>query len=181
MKHELALFAVVAAGLGAVGATIAVGSAVREETVVANPYEAGLHHREAVAARAVGGGGAGAPAATPCDAAATPCTRAAGAWEVTLELGPRPLRTMADLSAAVELRRAGAPVDGASVLLAFDMRGMSMGPNRRLLVAAGKGRYEGKAVLVRCPSGRKDWVATVAIEAPGQPAATATFDFRVSE
>jgi len=183
MKHELALAVVVAAGIGTVGATIAVGSRVKEPTVVSNPYEAGLHHAEAVAAQRKG---SAVPAETPgvvptCDLASGPCARDAGRFEVRLELGPRPLRTMAELVAALELRRDGAPVDGATVVLAFDMRGMSMGENRRALTGAGGGRYAGRAVLVRCPSGRRDWIATVAVEAPGGAPAIAKFELRVEE
>lgn len=183
MKHESALAVVVVAGLGAVGATVAVGSSVREQTVVANPYEAGLHHGDAVAAqRAAGRAQAGTPAVAPaCDLAVGPCAQHAGVWEVTLDLGPRPPRTMAELAAVVELRRGGLPVEGATVLLSFEMRGMSMGENRRALTGAGGGRYAGTAVLVRCPSGRKDWVATVAVGAEGTPAAAARFELRVEE
>jgi hypothetical protein len=198
MKHELALAVVVAVGLGVVGATVAVGSSVREQTVVANPYEAGLHHGEAVAAQRAGDrfpagvpvaaqrAGDRAPAGVPgveraCDLAAGPCARPAGPYDVTLDLGPRPLRTMAELAAVVEVRRGGAPVDGATVVLAFDMRGMSMGENRRTLAGAGSGRYTGTVVLVRCPSGRKDWIATLAVDSEGTPAAAARFELGVVE
>lgn len=184
MKHEIALAVVVAAGLGVVGATVAIGSRVKEPTVVSNPYEAGLRHGEAVAAVARGGG---VPAseergvAPACELGSGPCTQPAGPYELTLDLGPRPLRTMVELSAALELRRDGAPVDGATVILSFDMRDMSMGPNRRVLAGAGGGRYGGKGVLVRCPSGRRDWIATVAVEAPGRPPATSAFAFAVAQ
>lgn len=183
MKHELALAVVVAVGLGVVGATVAVGSSVREQTVVANPYEAGLHHGEAVAAQRAGDRApGGAPfVARACDLAAGPCAQPAGPYEVTLALGPRPLRTMAELAAVAEVRRAGAPVDGATVVLSFEMREMAMGENRRTLTGAGGGRYTGTAVLVRCPSGRRDWVATLAVDAAGTPAAAARFELRVEE
>ncbi len=182
MKHELALAVVVIAGLGAVGATVAIGASVGERTVVANPYEAGLHHGEAVdaAKRRSAAPGDGPRVAPPCDLAAAACVAGAGPYEVRLDLAPRPLRTMVELGAVVELRRDGAPVDGAAVILSFEMRGMPMGENRRALAAAGDGRYAGKAVLVRCPSGRKDWVATVAVSEQG-PASAATFEFSVEE
>jgi len=180
MKLEHAFVAAIAVGIGAVAVTIVIGSVVREPTVVADPYEAGLHHAEAVAAR--GAAAAEPPARAPgCDLRDGPCAMPAGPVEVTLDLAPRPLRTMADLSAAVEVRRDGAPLEGATVVLSFDMRGMSMGPNRRTLAPAGGGRYAGKGVLVRCPSGRKDWVATVAVDLPGAPPATASFEFDVAE
>jgi hypothetical protein len=183
MKHELALAVVVAAGIGTVGATVAVGRSVREPTVVANPYETGLHHAEAVAAQRKGEAApVDAPRVAPaCDLAAAPCAQQAGPFEVRLDLVPRPLRTMSELAAAVELRRDGSLVDGAAVLLSFDMRGMSMGENRRRLEGAGDGRYAGKAVLVRCPSGRKDWIATVGVEVPGSPPGVARFEFSVLE
>lgn len=182
MKHELAMVVVVAAAIGTVGATIALGSAVKESTVVANPYETGLHHGEAVAAQRKGLGVPGDPSriAPACDLAAGPCVAPAGPYEVRLDLGPRPLRTMAELAALVELRRDGAPVDGAKVILSFDMRDMSMGENRRALAGAGSGRYVGKAVLVRCPSGRKDWYAAVVVGEQAT-ASTARFDLRVEE
>jgi hypothetical protein len=180
MKHELALAVVVAVGLGTVGVTIAVGRSVGEPTVVGNPYEAGLHHREAVAAGRSAPGSA--QRVTPaCDVGERPCAKEAGAYDVTLDLAPRPLRTMAELAAAVELRREGSPVEGAEVVLSFDMRGMSMGTNQRTLAPAGGGRYAGKAVLVRCPSGRKDWVATVTVTEGDRPASVARFDFAVAE
>jgi hypothetical protein len=81
----------------------------------------------------------------------------------------------------VELRRDGAPIDGARVVLSFEMRDMSMGENRRTLGGVGGGRYAGSAVLVRCPSGLKDWVATVAVESAGSPATAARFEFAVQE
>jgi ligand-binding sensor protein len=87
---------------------------------------------------------------------------------------------MVELAAVIELRLEGAPAEGRTVFLSFDMRDMSMGENRIQLTDAGGGRYAGKAVLVRCPSGRKDWFATVVVG--GQAAvAVARFDFRVEE
>jgi len=120
------------------------------------------------------------PTATPCDPGAAPCTALlSGGGEAVLTLAPAPIRTMADLSARVQLR--GVPADDARVRLSFAMPGMDMGPNVRTLAPAGAGTFEGKAVLVRCPSGRKGWLAEVTVEAPGAPARTARFAFAVSE
>jgi nitrogen fixation protein FixH len=261
------------AGLGAVAGTIWVGSSVREETVVSNPYEEGLRQdadrraraalgwdvrleappaapgpvalafevvdregkplegadvlvwlsrpetsRGAVtrAARPAGlgrytvdldlaapgawllrfevrrraervqlektltvGGATSAPRA-PCAPSTAPCVAPlSGGGEVALALGPDPLRTMTDLSAAVELR--GLPAEGARVTLSFAMPGMDMGPNVRTLERAAPGRFEGQAVLVRCPSGGKGWVAEVSVTPSGAPARTARFAFTVSE
>lgn len=270
------LTAAVIAGLGAVVGTIWVGSAVKEEPVVGDPYEEGLrqdadrraraalgwdvrvegapsapgraslrlaaldregraldgadvavfaHRREtsrgavSAAARPTGpgtfeveldlaapgawvlrldvvrgvdrvrvertitvGGGVTSTATatpTPCSVADRPCTLALAGGEVTLDLGPRPLRTMADLSVAVELR--GLAVAPAAVEVSFEMAGMDMGANVSLLSPAGGGRFAGKGVLVRCPSGRKDWIAEVRVAAPGAPPASARFPFTVRE
>lgn len=264
------------AALGAVAATFYVGSLVREDTVVASPYEEGLqhdaeHHARATLgwavavpgeplradapiafelrdrsgaplagaavtltvtraesghgqwtaeAREVGGGRyvaeatfaapggwelrfdvrrgadrarlsrgvqvAGAPPSAASEAgcvlAAGPCTLdLGGGTAVTLDLAPRPLRTMADLAVAARVTRAGAPLDGAEVSVGFEMQGMDMGPNRSALAAAGTGRYAGRAVLVRCPSGRRDWRARVTVAVPGGAARTADAAFQVAE
>ncbi len=283
-KHatKLAFAAAVVAGIGAVVGTVWIGSSVKEETIVADPYEEGLrydaerHARAAlgwdvvlaappaspgevtlpfavadgqgrpvsgaviavsvarldtsrgvatVAARPDGAGRyaaevdlpaagpwllrfdvrrgedrvriekvvhVGAPAAAPgvqrsaagaaapCDLGQGPCTRPLeGGGEVTLELGPRPLRTMRTLAVAVEVR--GAPLAGAAVAVSFAMKGMRMGENTSALDAAGEGRHAGKAVLVRCPSGRRDWTADVTVASPGAAPRTARFELTVAE
>jgi len=48
------------------------------------------------------------------------------------------------------------------------MPGMNMGPNRVQLKSAGNATYEGRGVIVRCPSGRRTWQATVTIPDVGQ-------------
>jgi nitrogen fixation protein FixH len=103
-----------------------------------------------------------------CDVGRGPCTRPlpSGA-DVTLELGPRPLGTMRELAVTARVRDGAGPVERASVSVAFDMKGMEMGPNTTPLAPAGRGEWVGKAVLVRCPSGRKDWTATVSVARPG--------------
>lgn len=272
MRSGLAISLAVAAGLGAVAGTVWVGSLVREETVVAQPYEEGLLHdqerraREAlgwavelagvpdvgsatlafavrdrlgapvdgavtltvgrpdsgrgqwtVEATPAGGGayraelrlpapgpwelrfdvrrgadrvrltrtvrvGGVAPAAGACDLGRGPCTALlAGGGTVTLAVGPRPLRTMAELEVTAELRQDGAALAGAEVAVRLDMKGMQMFPVEARLAPAGPGRYAGRAVLVRCPSGRKDWTATVQVTHAGGPSRTAELPLLVAE
>jgi hypothetical protein len=157
---KVALAAAVAGAIGAIVATIWVGSKVREETVVANPYEQGLRH-------------------SACDAGAAACTRPlTGGGAVTLDIGPRPIRTMRELAVRVELREA--PPD-PRVVVAFSMPGMEMGKNEVRLGPSGPGRFEGTAVLVRCPSGRKEWTAEVRVEAPGSSPRLARFQLAAVE
>jgi nitrogen fixation protein FixH len=259
---KLALGLAIATVLAIIVGTIVVGSKVREETVVAHPYEEGLHHDADRASRAAlglsvtvedeapvagaaplafrladrqgqpvegaavevelsrpdtsrgevraeakeTGAGRYAAAATfpapgpwdvrfdvrrgadrvrlerrlvvsaACDLGAGACTRVLpGGDEVTLDLGPRPLRMMTDLAAVVTVRRGGAPAEPDAITVSFEMPGMRMGTNEVRLARRGAGRFEGKAVLVRCPSGRKDWVATVALAKAGAPAGQLRF------
>lgn len=103
-------------------------------------------------------------AAPACDLGAGACTRALpDGGEVTVELAPRPLRTMRELSVAVTVRRGGAPAAAGAVAVSFAMPGMEMGRNEVRLAPRGPGRFEGTAVLVRCASGRRDWEATVTL------------------
>jgi nitrogen fixation protein FixH len=267
-RVDAALGAAVVAGLGAVVGTVWVGAHVREDTVVARPYEEGLGQDAdrraraalglavalaeepleagaaplrfaladragrpvedvavtvelsrpetsrgvlAATARAEGGGRFAADLAFPapgpwdvrfdvalgetrvrlerrvavrpaCDLSAGPCTRPLpGGAEVRLALSPLPPRAMAELRVLAEVRERGAPVDGAAVTASFTMPGMEMGENRTALAAAGPGLYEGTAVLVRCPSGRREWVAEIAVTRPGAPARAARFPFAVAD
>ncbi len=157
--------AVVAIGLGAVAATIIVGSRLAEPKVVADPYEAGLHWDadQASAAR------------PDCAVSAGPCTKASGGGvTLTLEVSPRPVRAMTDLVFVVS---SSTPL-GGDAELALTMPGMYMGDNRVRLARGADGRLAGKGVIVRCPSGRRTWSAAVtARSATGEPlAATFTFD-----
>ncbi len=154
---KLLALALAAAVLLLTAGTIWLGARVREDTVVAHPYEEGLaygHHHEAAEAE--------------CDLGAGPCTRRLGDLELTLEVAPRPPRAMNELAVSGRLAREGAPVEGAEVVLSFAMAGMSMGENLARLAGGGGGRYDGKAILVRCHSGRRDWVVTARVRAGGE-------------
>jgi hypothetical protein len=163
---RFALAGAIAAGLGAIVATIWIGARVREETVVARPYEEGLRH-------------------TVCDAGAGPCTRPLdGGGEATLELGPRPLRTMRELAVRALVRlpaQATTASRDVRVTVSFSMEGMEMGENRSVLAPAGDGSFAGTAVLVRCPSGRRDWSAELRVEPPGKAPRVARFRLSVAE
>jgi hypothetical protein len=155
-------------------ATVVIGSKVREETVVERPYEARQAYEARRAAEAQAP--AAAPAQRPCDLGAAPCSAAVGGGTVTLELSPRPLRTMSDLQVRAEV----AGIDPAAVSVSFAMPGMKMGDNVSRLARRGAA-WEGKAVLVRCPSGRKSWEADVKIERPGAEPVHAVLPITVAE
>ena len=116
-----------------------------------------------------------------CDLNRGACAIEVGGVAIRLELSPRPLRPLTELEASAELSSGGAPLDGAAVSLELSMPGMYMGDNRVALRPVGGGRYAGKAVLVRCASGRRDWVAEVAARLPAGFEARARFPFEASE
>ena len=127
-------------------------------------------------------------ALAPCDLGEGPCTRPLpdGA-KVTLELGPRPLRTLRDLSVRASVEwpaRPGGARDGSAppvdLSVSFAMPGMQMGENRARLAATRAG-WEGAAVLVRCPSGRKGWIAEVTVATRGAAPETVRFPLTVAE
>lgn len=167
---KLAIAALAAAVLALIAGTVWIAARVREETVVSNPYEEGLK---------VGRKDAAAPGGA-CDVGRSPCARALpGGGEVTLELAPRPLATMKELAVRVEL--AGGAAEGTAVGVSFSMPRMTMGENRSRLARTAPGRYEGRAVLVRCPSGSRAWEAEVQVTSPGVPARAARFPLTVAE
>jgi hypothetical protein len=153
-----------------------VGSRVREDTVVANPYEEGLRLTEERPRRARDA----EPAR--CDLAAGPCAQPLpGGGDVTVELAPRPLRTMAELRVRAAVRDAGGAPGSGEVVVAFSMVGMDMGRNELRLAPGEDGASSGVAVLVRCPSGRKDWIAEVRVAGGGGAPRAVRFPFTVGE
>lgn len=200
---KLLVVAVAVAVLVLIAGTIWFAAGVREETVVSNPYEEGLKvghgHLDApqssvpsppqstipsppAPAGGEGQGEGGRGSAPACDLGSTACARALpGGGTVRVELAPRPLATMKELAVLVDVDLGpGAPRD-ASVSVSFSMPGMAMGENRSRLAHTGPGRFEGKAVLVRCPSGRREWTADVEVAAPGAPVRSAKFSAAVAE
>jgi hypothetical protein len=122
------------------------------------------------------GGETGDAAAGACDLNRGPCSAAlpGGAGTLTLEIVPRPVRTMRELEFVVRLACAAPPCDARPAAVALTMPGMYMGENTVALTpAAVAGTFRGRGTIVRCPSGRSLWRATV--KAP--PLGEVVFDF----
>lgn len=118
------------------------------------------------------GAGENPPAETPeCDIHQGPCTQVVQESEVTLDIRPKPVKAMEDLIFTVTVLGAEPNSDP---YVDLGMPGMNMGPNRVSLRRAGQGRYEGKGIIVRCPSGRRTWQAAVTV--PGTGTARFIFD-----
>jgi hypothetical protein len=102
-----------------------------------------------------------------CDLHRGACTQNLSGSMVTLAVTPRPVKAMQDLLFQVTLT-GKLPSNTKLPYIDLGMPGMNMGPNRVQLKSAGIAAYEGQGVIVRCPSGRRTWQATVTIPDVGQ-------------
>ncbi len=100
-----------------------------------------------------------------CDMDKGPCSGKTGDGEITLDITPKPVKAMEALIFTVVLKDIG---NQKKLLLDLGMPGMYMGRNRIILKKNGAGKYTGKGVIPRCPSGRRLWRATVDIPATGK-------------
>ena len=99
---------------------------------------------------------------------------AIGGQEILLSITPWPPISMREVDFTVSFPETSGD---APPYVDLSMAGMEMGRNRVDLSRGEDGRYRGTGVLVRCPSGRRDWEATVT--APG--AGKAVFRFAVAD
>ena len=60
---------------------------------------------------------------------------------------------MKNLVFRIDLKRGALPVTDGEVSLGLSMPGMTMAPNTVTLAHRGGGMYEGRGVIVKCPSG----------------------------
>lgn len=108
-----------------------------------------------------------------CDIQSGPCARPLGEGQVRLEIGPRPIRAMAEHRFEIALEQLP-PAETAHIDL--NMPDMDMGYNRVFLESIGENRYAGTGVFPICPSGVPTWSAEVVV--PGAGTAEFIFDVR---
>jgi hypothetical protein len=103
------------------------------------------------------------------------CTVTAGQRTLTLNIDPKPVRHMKELTFSVTVT----PCDRLpeTLLLDLSMPGMEMGKNQVTLVRKSACIYEGKGIIVRCMSGRTLWRVTILSSELNNPA----FTFNVRE
>ena len=99
-----------------------------------------------------------------CDVHAGPCQANLSGTKVSLDIEPKPVRAMQDLTFTVTFT-GEKPVTAPYIDLG--MPGMNMGRNRVILKPAGELIYRGQGVIVRCPSGRRTWKAKVTVPDAG--------------
>lgn len=102
----------------------------------------------------------GAQAAVDCDIQTGPCTKSFADGTLTLDITPKPVRAMQDLTFTVTF---SGLKPAADPFIDLGMPGMTMGPNRVVLKRAGENAYRGTGVIVRCTSGLRTWKATVTV------------------
>jgi hypothetical protein len=88
------------------------------------------------------------------------CTQKLRDTDITLDISPKPVKAMTDLKFTINLTGK----QGVSEpFIDLGMPGMKMGPNRVFLKSIEKGVYSGTGIIVRCPSGKRIWKATVTL------------------
>ena len=109
-----------------------------------------------------------------CEIHKGPCSKKIGAVNIVLNIEPKPVKAMKALTFTVTLKGTR---EYESLRLTLKMPGMFMGNNVVKLVRVGGGKYSGKGVIPRCPSGKRLWFATV--EVPGITSPEPSFMFNV--
>lgn len=115
-----------------------------------------------------------APASQDCEINSGPCSRKIGGAYVILDIVPKPVKAMKELTFTVTLKGTG---EYKSLKLKLLMPGMFMGNNEVKLVSVGGGKYIGTGVIPKCHSGKKVWSAMV--EVPGVTPLETSFLFNV--
>lgn len=119
--------------------------------------------------------GAAAPDAILCHVHQEACKGLLSGRPVELEIFPKPVTAMTELTFRLTLPEDSLK-ENISPYIDLGMPGMQMGPNRVTLNAVSHRVYEGNGIIVKCPSGKRTWQATVTI--PGHGVIAFVFDVR---
>jgi hypothetical protein len=102
--------------------------------------------------------------AIPCNIQLGSCTaKTDHGISVEFDIKPKPVTSLSELSFDVRLNRNGDPVTGAAVAIDLTMPEMYMGKNQPVLRQVSNGRFQGKGIIPKCPSGSRTWKANVII------------------
>ncbi|NTV06293.1 MAG: hypothetical protein HGA59_07285 [Chlorobiaceae bacterium] len=105
-----------------------------------------------------------------CNIHQGPCTITTGSRSFTLNIEPKPVSAMKELTFSVTVTPCNKLPD--TLLLDLSMPGMQMGKNQVTLVRKSGCIYEGKGIIVRCMSGRTLWQVTILSDELKNPAFT---------
>ena len=107
-----------------------------------------------------------------CDPHDGPCEKQAGEYGITLDISPKPVLHMKELTFTVSFSDDSPPIASDLLVLDLSMPGMDMGKNQVTLERNAARRYSGTGIIVKCPSGRTLWRATVLLSENLKPAFT---------
>ncbi|OGP82360.1 MAG: hypothetical protein A2V87_04835 [Deltaproteobacteria bacterium RBG_16_58_17] len=82
----------------------------------------------------------------------------------TFDITPKPVVAMKNLIFRIDLKEGSVPVTDGEVSLSLSMSEMTMAKNIVKLTHRGGGKYEGRGVIVKCPSGDRVWQAEACIK-----------------
>ena len=114
----------------------------------------------------------GTDAVPDCNPHAGTCTKQAGDYTIMLDISPKPVPHMKELTFELSFSSDSPPISSDTLLLDLSMPGMDMGKNEVVLRRVGESRYSGKGIIVKCPSGRTLWRATLLLSENLKPAYT---------
>ncbi len=100
-----------------------------------------------------------------CDIQHHACTQTVSNMTVTLDVQPKPVKAMENLTFQVSLNNY---TSTKVPFIDLGMPGMNMGRNHVDLKKTGPNQFQGQGVIVRCPSGKTIWRATVTIPQTGK-------------
>lgn len=106
-----------------------------------------------------------------CDIQQQSCIQPLSGGSVTLEILPKPVTAMNDLTFEIKVTDLSPK---KPPFIDLGMPGMKMGPNRVLMQETSMGVYQGSGIIVRCPSGKTVWQASVHL--PGIGSVDFVFD-----
>jgi len=95
-----------------------------------------------------------------CDVHHGTCTQKIRNMDIILDISPKPVKAMTDLKFTITLTGVQSVSDP---FIDLGMPGMKMGPNRVVLKSIEKDVFSGTGIIVRCPSGKTIWKATVIV------------------
>ena len=107
-----------------------------------------------------------------CDIQNQQCVQPILNGSIVFDIQPKPVKAMKDLTFEVKVKGIN-PTEPP--IIDLSMPGMKMGKNKVKMKMTAKGVYQGTGIIVRCPSGKTIWQATIHLSGIG----SANFIFNV--
>jgi len=86
------------------------------------------------------------------------CVQTISEAVIFFDIQPKPVKAMSDLTFEVKVKNVSV---SKPPMIDLNMPGMKMGKNTVKMKMTAKGAYQGTGIIVRCPSGKTIWQATV--------------------